>query len=250
MGESVTLLFQANFLLVMIVAILLGMAVIGYRKGLIKMVVSVLSVLVTLVLVVTLQPEISSMLKETQIYEKLKTQTTMVIHDKVYEKLEQGDLWRETDNLEALTNELLERMNIPGEIQEFLKDSILKTNIQGTTMEGIANELSTQIGEKLADLVLDCGVFAVSYFLILACVKLLFGAVNLISYFPLIHGANKIAGFVLGLAEGVCIVWVFFLLLTTMGGPELDETLFPQIQGNPLLSFLYENNLLMKFIMK
>lgn len=250
MDGNVGVLFQGNSLLIITLIILGGLATIGYRKGLIRMVISVLSVVVTLVLVVTIQPTVSNMIKKTEIYEQLKNETVAVIHNKVYQEFEESELWKETDDLEELTTEILTRLNIPQEVQKFVKGSISKTNIKETTMESIADNLANQIGGKLADLVLDCGVFVVSYLLILVCVKLVFGAMNIISYLPLIHGANKIAGLLLGLAEGVCVVWIFFLLMTTIGGAELNETLFPQIQGNPLLSFLYENNLLMKYIMR
>lgn len=250
MDGNMAMIFHANFLLIVVLAILVGLAFMGYRKGFIKMVVSMLSVVITFVLVVALQPKISGMLREMDLYEELRRDTTTAIHDKIYEELEHSNLWEQVDDFENFMDELLERLKIPQEMQGFVKRGIEKINLKETTMENAADALAAQIGQKLADLVVDCGVFAISYIVILTVVKILFGVLNIISLLPLIHGANKLAGLALGFAEGLCIVWVFFLLATTFGGAKLNETLFPQIQSNPFLLLLYENNLLMKFLMK
>lgn len=250
MTENVGMLFQANFLLIIVAAIIVFFAIIGYSKGLIKMVISFLSIFVTVVLVITFLPKISATIKETEIYGNLREKTTKVISEKLQSEFGTETLFNGVSDLNGITDDIMEKLHVPESMRGYIKDNVSSDNFYSVTRENVVGIFADRIGEKVADLLLNCAVFVISYVVILMGIKFLFGVINLISLLPGIHGANKLAGLLLGIVEGVCCVWIFFILMTTFGGAELNETLFPQIQGNELLSTLYENNLLMKFLLK
>lgn len=250
MTENIGGMFQANFLLIIVAVIIAFFAIIGYSRGLIKMVVSFLSIFVTVVLVITFLPKISATIKDTEIYGNLKEKTTRVISEKLQSEFGTEALFDGVSDLSGTTDQILQKLHIPESMKGYIKENVSSENFYTVTRENVVGIYANRIGEKVADLLLNCGVFIASYVVILIGIKFLFGVINLISLLPVIHGANKFAGLLLGLVEGVCFVWVFFILMTTFGGAELNETLFPQIQNNELLSVLYENNLLMKFLLK
>jgi len=73
-------------------------------------------------------------------------------------------------------------------------------------------------------------------------------ALDLISKLPLLNGVNKTAGLLAGLLHGLVIVWVFFLIITVFGGTKIGQQALEMIGESEILSFIYNNNLLLKFI--
>ena len=67
---------------------------------------------------------------------------------------------------------------------------------------------------------------------------------------PLIGGMNRIAGGAVGVGIGILMVWILFLLVTIVYDTSLGQTCFEQIETSKILSYLYDNNPLMKHIIK
>ena len=66
---------------------------------------------------------------------------------------------------------------------------------------------------------------------------------------PILSGVNKLAGAALGGAEGLIFLWLAFLLITAFSTTEWGMNLNRMIESSSWLSFLYDNNLLAKFVM-
>mgnify|MGYP003302062493 CR=1 FL=1 len=56
------------------------------------------------------------------------------------------------------------------------------------------------------------------------------------------------AGLAAGAAEGLLLVWILFVILTMFAGTEFGSEAMSMIAENPLLDFLYKNNMVSKFI--
>ena len=68
-------------------------------------------------------------------------------------------------------------------------------------------------------------------------------------YKCLINGVNKMLGAGIGLVEGILVLWVVCIALTAIGGTEVGADIFAAIASNPILSFIYNNNLLVMYIL-
>jgi len=77
---------------------------------------------------------------------------------------------------------------------------------------------------------------------------ILCNALNLIAKLPLLRQINTVAGLAAGVAEGLLLVWILFVILTMFAGTEFGSEAMSMIAENPLLDFLYKNNMVSKFI--
>ena len=90
--------------------------------------------------------------------------------------------------------------------------------------------------------------FIVTFIVILIILWLVFAALNLISKLPVLNSMNKTAGFLAGAVQGLVIVWVLFILLTVFGGTTFGRDALQMIGENEALSFIYNNNLLLRYV--
>ena len=77
---------------------------------------------------------------------------------------------------------------------------------------------------------------------------ILCNTLNLLAKLPVLRQLNTMAGLAAGVAEGILLVWVLFVVLTMFAGSEFGRDAMEMIAKNPLLDFLYKNNLVSKFI--
>lgn len=105
----------------------------------------------------------------------------------------------------------------------FLKEStglygFLQNSIEGSDMElldalrvlGMENEVSGY----LADEILRWAAFLIALLLAGVLIRGIVFSLGIVSHLPILHGLNKTAGLLLGFAEGVVLVWIFFVVIT------------------------------------
>lgn len=74
--------------------------------------------------------------------------------------------------------------------------------------------------------------------------KWLFGILRLLTKLPLVHGANKLLGFLFGAIEGVLMIWLLFYLVWINEGIMFGKDFGVMICQNSFLKYLYQNNLI------
>ena len=65
---------------------------------------------------------------------------------------------------------------------------------------------------------------------------------DLIARLPILCGLNQIAGALLGLAQGLLILWIAGALLNCFAATAAGQILEQQVNGSAWLSFLYQYN--------
>ena len=68
--------------------------------------------------------------------------------------------------------------------------------------------------------------------------------IDAIASLPVVSIVNKIAGAVFGVAETVLVVWFVLCLIGLFDLGQAGEYIYMYIGNNPILSYLYQNNLL------
>jgi hypothetical protein len=133
-----------------------------------------------------------------------------------------------------------------------LPKSIKDTLIKDKEAEDIgivsSGGLQEYIVNYLTNIVINALAFIVTFLTILILLWLICFALNLISKLPILNSVNKTAGLLAGLVHGLVVVWIFFVLLTVFGGSELGKNALKMIGESSLLNFLYNNNLLLRFV--
>ena len=222
-----------NWLLIVVIAILIINALIGRKIGLIKIIFSLCSVILTLVLTVWISPTVNNFLKE---------------NDKFYSMVvENVEKFLPIDEKETKKNEqisYIEKMSVPKSIKETLIENnnkdIYKALAVKTFREYIVN--------YMASIVINAIAFILTFLIILIILWVISIALDIISKLPILNQINKTAGLLAGLVQGLIFVWVFFLIITVMGGTEFGREALNMIDENDILSFIYNNNYLLGFV--
>lgn len=223
-----------NWLLIVVLAILIISAFIGHKNGFIKTAFSLFSVIIALTLTAWISPTINRMLRE---------------NDKVYggivERVEKMLLVEEEEGTKA--NEqisIIEGLALP----QTIKDSLIENNNTDVYKALAITSFHDYISNYLAGIIINAIAFMATFLLISIILGVLCFTLNLISKLPLLNSINKTAGLIVGLVQGLIVVWLFFILITVFGSSELGQKALQMIDESQILSLIYNNNLLLRFV--
>lgn len=229
-----------NYVLIAVIAILAIGAIIGLKKGFVDMLFGAVSMIIALILAIIIGPKLGTFVQEHTGFA-----------DRIAVKVSQ------TLNLEELAIEIpetdvfIDNLNLP----EVMKNKITSAEFaEKLNLDKMAEDASKRMAEVvatfLAKMMITALCFVIVYIVALILLYLLNKVLDVFAKLPLLKQANQLAGMALGLLQAVLIVWLFFAVITVIGGTEFGQTTFGYINGNKLLSFLYTNNIPMNFITK
>ncbi len=221
-----------NWLLIAVSVILLGNAIIGMKVGFIKTVFSLVSLILALFLTIWVSPMVKDTMKDNEkLYQGIanKIEKMLPFEDKVAHKEEP---------------ELIEGLSVPKSV----KEGLLKNNTAEKYKEFAITSFKQYVSKYLTEVTINALSFIATFTVILIALWVIFLALNLISKLPLLNQLNKTAGLLAGLVHGLILVWLFFLLLTVFSTTEFGQSTMKLVAENELLSIIYNNNILLKFI--
>lgn len=221
-----------NWLFIATLLIIGGGAFLGWRAGFIKTVFSLVSTIAVIILTILFSPMVTKMLKGSDvIYGGIRGQLASVIH---FPDMEEG----------TTTDAFIDGLSLPDSIKDTLKSNEAISEYAGARLE----ELEAYICDTLADIIVNAIGFIVTFLVAAAGLALLCFVLNIISKLPVLHQINTLAGVAAGALEGLVVVWIFFIVITMFGTTEFGRETLALISENPVLSFLYDSNLLSGFI--
>lgn len=225
-----------NWILIAVIVIVAVLGWLGLKKGLIKMVFSLVSTIAALLLAMLISPVVAGMMKSNEAIVGFFDEKIGAIVDFSPEEAQE-----ETENRQA---SLIEELPLP----ETFKELILENNTAESYISMQAQNFEDYVCRQITNVIINAIAFVIT--LILAVIALVFlcNTLNLLAKLPLLRQINAIAGLAAGVAEGVLLVWVLFVILTMFAGSEFGRDALGMITENPLLEFLYENNMVSKFI--
>lgn len=222
-----------NWLLLIIIIILIASALRGYQSGFIKTAFALVSVLVALVATTVLSPIVSKTLRNNEI-----------VMDKVTQRLHEVIQLDQDVKKSSQETSFIEDLKLP----ENIKKSLIENNNAEVYKAMAVNSFEDYIVNAMAVIVMNAIAYVVCFVVVLVLLFILSRVLDLISKLPLLNEVNKTAGLVVGLLSGCVKIWIFFLVITLFSTTSLGENVFTMIDSSPLLTFIYDNNLLMKGI--
>ncbi len=108
-----------------------------------------------------------------------------------------------------------------------------------TLMETLGNG-----NESIRAIVLNALSFIAAYIVARIAVFIICTAMDIVAKLPILHQMNEMAGLLIGIVEGLLNVWIGFVVLNIFCDTSWGKILLEMINGSPLLTALYENNLL------
>ena len=91
--------------------------------------------------------------------------------------------------------------------------------------------------------------FLVLFILIRLLIRIFVKVFDLITRLPVISGLNQLGGAAVGFLEGVIYVWIAMAIATLTPTLQLSELILSQTAANEFLAFIYQNNLIVQFIL-
>ncbi len=221
-----------NWLLVVVLVIILGNAIVGMRVGLIKTVFSLVSLLLAVILTIWISPVVKDYLMGNEkIYESISS--------KVVKMIPFGEEVAQDEQTDAIDG-----MKLPKSI----KDSLIKNNTAENYEALATNSFKEYVSNYLTGVIISAISFIVTFIAILILLWVISIALDLVSKLPFLNSVNKTAGLIAGLAHGLILVWLGFILLTVFGSTELGQKMLEMIGESQILSMIYNNNFLLQFI--
>lgn len=221
-----------NWLNIIVLAVFVFCIMNGIRRGFIRTAAAMASFFVSMALVYLLNPYVTDFLEQkTPVYEMVEEKCTEAVTAGLEGQMkEQGE------------SVVMEDLPLP----ESLKEVLLKngTDYKDSLVESFAGYLSSSITHII--------VSTISFLITLALVSLIFrimvSVLDGIFSLPVLSLFNRMAGAAAGCVQGLLIVWVFFLIVTLCFDTSWGRQAVEMAQANPVTKWLYDSNLLLKFI--
>lgn len=225
-----------NWLTIVVGVYLLAMVLYGHYRGFIRLAVSMVALVATLVIVNLAMPRVSVFLRE-----------STPINSMVKEALENAvDIAApETEvELPSAQRTAIENLNLPEQLKEIL---IENNNNEVYDMLHV-EEFADYIGAYLSNVIINIIGFILLFVVVYVLIQIIMRWLDLMAKLPILSGINQIAGALLGAVEGLVFFWIFSLLVTACSGTGWGMAVIHQIESSPWLSFLYSHNILIKIV--
>lgn len=222
-----------NTLLIGVIIILGLNALTGWRRGFIKTVFSLFSLIAALLLSYWISPAISRSLQSN---EKIMNYYTAKV-DSILNLNETGQKLNEQ-------LKVIEELPLP----ESMKRSLIENNKKEIYKALDVENFTEYITQSIACFIINAIVFLISFLVILIALQVLCFILNIISKLPILNGINHFAGLTVGVLQGLLLLWVACIVLTAFSGTEWGRSAMKLIQESTFLSTIYDNNLILKYI--
>ena len=102
----------------------------------------------------------------------------------------------------------------------------------------------------MASLLLNILVYVITFFLVNLLLRMTVMTLDVITDLPVLHGINQFFGLVLGLLQGVAVIWIGFLVLTVLVHTDFGTKLMAMVNESAVLSMLYNSNIFLRYLFR
>ena len=224
-------------LLVGVIVFLLFMYMYGCKKGFVVIALSLVMSLVALVLALMLAKPFENFIKNnTEIYNKVNTKMEEYVEKYIEKEMDLAS--------DELQKDSINELKLPTSIRE----KLIKDNTDDIKLNMGAETFSEYVAKSLTDILVESISVIILFICIKIVLKVIVSVINLISKLPIIRSVNKTLGGVVGLAEGILIIWIAAIVVTALGATDIGGQVLSAISSNEILNFIYNNNLLLKLM--
>ena len=210
-----------------IVAILAICIFFGYKNGLTKSLIKILSfVIAVIVAAIFFKPVSNYIIENTEIDNNIR----QAVIDTISHDVEED-------------GEVKEDSNLPRAMVDYINNSV-KTAVNETK-----NTVVNTVADNIAVTAINVGT-AVGIFIIARIILLVISALsNILTDLPIIKQFDKTGGILYGLIKALLIIFIVFAVISLIS-PAIEKTgIIEAINKSFIGSFLYDNNLLLKIVL-
>ena len=220
-------------LITVFIAILAAMTVMGYHKGFLKTLVSMLSILLSILFVYFFSGPVTKLIDS-------NTGLRETIRQSVYEKL-----LERSEEEAAVTDEQQQA----AADDSFIPGVILEAFNGETNPFGTQEDYNTRLSVHIADLAMKAAGMLVTLVLAFILIRILMGVAGVMNRIPLLGSVNRVLGAAIGLVQGLLILWILCLAITAAGSTGLGSSCLEAIGESRILSAFYNGSLSLQGIL-
>ena len=208
-----------------IIAVIGVFIYLGYRKGLVKTVFSVVSIFLSAFIATKVYPILTNiMTNSTDIENKI----SLVVYN----------------NLSKLKITSLEDIPQFSNMPENIKSAI-STDVMGAT----GQKLILQLSDYIANIILTLICIVVAYIVVSIIVSIIGNVLESIAKLPGLNSINKLGGIIAGLAKGVIIVYLVLFVIGMLPIKSF-KGVAAQVKDSYIGGYIYNNNIITEQVTK
>jgi len=279
---------NVNILELVLLIVLIIAIVDGYKKGFIRVLFSIASWIVAIILVITINPVITKGIEEyTKIDDRIYTHVEEYFEENGLDIFREGDDEKDdSDSEEVKVNdgeeisdaeseekseaesneishdemsdsdivdaELLQKLGL--DLPESVLDFITEGAIQ--SVDDVSDEMIEALGiyqmiaKSVTHFIVQGIAFIFTWILVCILVAVIDNALGIFNHLPLLGNLNKMAGAFGGAAHTLLGIWIFFYIISLGCTGTLGRVFLPLIRESEVLSYLYHNNMLVTIVLR
>jgi len=212
----------ADIIAVAIIVLLAGW---GMKKGFVRSVFALGSLLLSLILALTLHPVVTDFLDGSVVEEYVHTNVYKVFEAKAQEEAEP-------------TEEPKQALSLPLFFSETIEN---KT-------EEVTKNITETVAASVTDLALDLIGILIVFVLVRFILWLALHLLDIIAKLPILHSANKLLGGILGAIYGILAVYLILALLTLFTTFQAFNKPTELVLESKIASQMYHQNIILSFL--
>lgn len=218
------------------------LAVIGYRKGLVEITLTLCATLVAIILVAVITPILSDAIIEyTEIDDRISDTFVEYIlsNDKV--------VYQINDDIEVF-DEVQAVIDI--EVPVSLQEKIIENNtIDMYELLGVSN-FYEYVGRYIANWIIKLATFVIVIIAVFIFMKMFVFSLLVITKVPVISSVNRIGGLVVGGIAAILILWVVFIVADLMHQMQWSIAFLGDVKSVKVFEIIYKNNPILNMLIR
>ena len=209
---------------------------VGLAKGFLRIILTTFSLIITIILAGALAKPLADF-----------AENGTVIGPRVQHRIEEyidTKLSGASASADAVEDSFIEALPLTTSMKADLKE---RNTLADYVDQGVSS-FSEYLAVNLTTLIIRILSYVILFLVIFLVLRLILRLSNVINHIPILGGLNRIAGGVIGLAEGVIFLWVICMIIMMLSGTDFGITCERAIKGSQFLTFIYEHNYLMTII--
>lgn len=215
---------------IVILIMMLFFVIIGYKKGLIKELITLAGSIMALLVAFVIYPAINSILKVTALY--------TIIYTGVFEKVQNINFGK---GLQSQGNAIIENITwLPKVLTEQIRDNNNSAMYEVLGVHTLHEYISTYI----TNMIISMLAILITWFLIKI---VLIGALkklgNIVEYLPVISQFNQLGGGIVGAIKGLLTLSIIMLIIPIIvANPNLSD-IGMKLEASYFVQWIYKHNL-------
>ena len=209
---------------ILILLILIVATYFGYKKGFLRALTGVISIILSFVLALTFSPQVETFVKSTPVYEN------------IYQNIEKNVTPSTQNEDEYNTSNL----NMP---RQMIKD--IKENV-----ETAKNEAISTLTQKICDTAVKIISIILIFLAVRIIIMLLLSGFGIIKKLPLVGWFDRMLGALFGFIRGFLVVYLLLAIVTAFTAFNVENPLVKSINHSEFAKVMYNNNVFLDFAAK